>query len=159
MMIETPEYEIAVQIEGDWAVEAEILRRAALTALRHQNIPPTEIAIVISDDETLQALNRRFRGMDSPTDVLAFPTQIKGPFAGFPGQPHYLGDIVISYPRAQAQAAEAGHPLQSELQLLVVHGLLHLLGYDDQSEPERTKMWEVQAEIMHILTPHINLPE
>jgi probable rRNA maturation factor len=67
--------------------------------------------------------------------------------------------VIISYPRAAGQAAEAGHSTQAELMLLVVHGVLHLLGYDDQEEPERVRMWEVQEAILNALGVDVHLPD
>lgn len=152
-------YWIEVHIEGGWPVDEEMLRRAALATLLHQNAPSVEVAVVVTDDESLRELNRRFRGIDAPTDVLAFPDETRGPFVGAPGFPRYLGDVVISFPRAQEQAGQAGHPVEAELQLLVVHGVLHLLGYDDQSEPERAKMWAAQEAILKALGVQVNLPD
>ncbi|HEY74851.1 MAG TPA: rRNA maturation RNase YbeY [Thermoflexia bacterium] len=152
-------YWIEIHVEGNWPIEEEILRRAALATLLHQKAPSVEVAVVVSDDESLRELNRRFRDIDAPTDVLAFPDETRGPFVGAPGLPRYLGDVVISYPRALEQAERAGHPVEAELQLLVVHGILHLLGYDDQSEPERAKMWAAQEAILKALDVQVNLPE
>ena len=158
-------YSIEVQIEEPVAgqVEAEPLRRAALATLIHQEGRsgggPCELTVVISDDDTLRELNRRFRGHDEPTDVLAFQDDTRGPFASLHGLPRYLGDIVISYPRAEAQAAEAGHTPLAELQLLVVHGVLHLLGHDDAEPEARAAMWQAQAAILRALGVELNLPE
>lgn len=150
---------IEVHVEGEWPVDPEVLRRAALATLLHQRSPVVEVAVVVSDDASLRELNRRFRGIDEATDVLAFPNETRGPFVGAPGLPRYLGDVVISYPRAEAQAAEAGHAVEAELQLLVVHGVLHLLGHDDQSAQERAEMWAAQKAILEALGVEVNLPE
>jgi probable rRNA maturation factor len=83
-----------------------------------------EISIVLSDDAFIQDLNKRWRGVDQPTDVLSFAQE---------DDPDLLGDIVISLPTAARQAERAGWPLASETALLAVHGLLHLLGYNDQT--------------------------
>lgn len=152
-------YWVDVQSEGEWPLDLELLRHTAVATLVHQNAPAVEIAIVITDDESMRELNRRFRGIDAPTDVLAFPNETRGPFVSAPGFPRYLGDIAISYPRAVEQAAEAGHSVQAELQLLVVHGVLHLLGHDDQDEPARSRMWAAQEAILKALGVTINLPE
>ncbi len=151
-------YWVDVHVEGEWPVDADLLRRTALATLLHQSSPPVEVAVVVTDDDSLRELNRRFRGTDAPTDVLAFPDETRGPFVGAPGLPRYLGDVVISYPRAEAQAAEAGHAVEAELQLLVVHGVLHLLGHDDQSEPERSQMWAAQEAVLQALGVQVNLP-
>ena len=71
----------------------------------------------------------------------------------------YLGDVVISLPRAEAQAAEVGHDRHAELQLLVVHGVLHLLGYDDTGVEQRAQMWAAQAEILQDLGVEVHLPK
>lgn len=152
-------YWVEVQVEEEWPAEAEPLQGAALATLIYEDAPPVEIAVVVSGDETLQELNRRYRGVDAPTDVLAFPNETRGPFVGIGGQPHYLGDVVISYPRAEEQAGEAGHSVEAELLLLVVHGVLHLLGYDDQIDEERARMWAAQAAILRSIGVEIQLPE
>ncbi len=150
MSLHTIEVQIDEQFQAQ--VQSELLHRAALATLIHQRVEePCELAVVVTDDEALHALNRRYRGVDAPTDVLAFPDETRGPFVGAPGFPRYLGDVIISFPRAEAQAAEAGHHVQAELQLLAVHGVLHLLGCDDVTEGQRAQMWAAQAEILQAL--------
>jgi probable rRNA maturation factor len=99
---------------------------------------------VITDDQHLHQLNKQFRDVDAPTDVLSFPAGHVDPENGT----RYLGDILISFPRAESQASAADHSFMEELQLLVVHGILHLLGYDHASEDEKERMWLAQAEIL-----------
>lgn len=106
-----------------------------------------DLSLILGDDDQLHELNLQFRGVDAPTDVLSFPDGAVDPDSGQP----YLGDILISVPRAEAQAAAGGHPLVDELQLLVVHGVLHLLGYDHTDEDEKARMWELQAQILNDL--------
>ncbi len=84
----------------------------------------------------MRSLNRRFRGIDRTTDVLSFSLR-EGAFGGL--RPDVLGDIVISVPRAQRQAREAGHPLVREIELLLIHGLVHLLGYDHERGPSEAR--------------------
>lgn len=151
--------EMHVDEELQGRVDPDLLRRAALKTLLGQRVGEgCELAVVVTDDLALQKLNRRHRGVDAPTDVLAFPDDTRGSFVDAPGALRYLGDVVISLPRAEAQAAEAGHGLQAELQLLVVHGVLHLLGYDDQMDDLRAKMWAAQAEILQSLELDVNSP-
>jgi probable rRNA maturation factor len=124
------------------------LERAARAALTHQKVSPdTDLSIVLTDDARLQGLNRDYLGIDAPTDVLSFPASESDPETGAP----YLGDILISIPRAREQADAAGHPLESEVQLLLVHGILHLLGHDHAGVKEKRKMWKAQAEILESL--------
>lgn len=153
-----------VQIQDEVSLEGldlAFLRVAALATLKHQGITaPCELTVVISDDASVQALNARFRGMDRPTDVLAFADDTRGPFAVTSGDfPRYLGDIVISLPTAQRQAAEAGCTPTQELQLLIVHGVLHLLGYDHAEVTERARMWQTQSAILALLGIESPLPE
>lgn len=103
-----------------------------------------DLTLVITDDEQIQALNRQFLDTDAPTDVLAFPAGEVDPDSGA----LYLGDVILSYPRLCAQAEAAGHTPQDEAQLLVVHGVLHLLGYDHGEPEEKAAMWAAQAEIL-----------
>ncbi len=135
--------------------DASLLERAAGAALSATGaLPESELTIVISDDAQLHALNQQYLGIDAPTDVLSFPANETDPESG----EVYLGDIIISYPRAQQQAAAGGHPLQDELQLLVVHGVLHLLGYDHADDAEKAEMWEIQAEVLRRLGSAITVP-
>jgi len=133
-------------------VDEEMLRRVTAEALRHEGIEgEIALSVVITDDGAVRELNREFRNVDAPTDVLAFGTGEEGDFVTAPGEPAYLGDVIISYPRAVIQAEEYGHSLNRELALLTVHGLLHLLGYDHADEVERTEMWARQNEILESL--------
>ncbi|HEY73547.1 MAG: rRNA maturation RNase YbeY [Chloroflexi bacterium] len=157
MSLHTIEIQIDEQFQEQ--VQPEPLRFAALAPLIHQQVEEAcELVVVVTDDEALHALNRRHRDVDAPTDVLAFPDETRGPFVSAPGLPRYLGDVIISFSRAEAQAKAAGHVVQAELQLLAVHGVLHLLGYDDVTAERRTRMWAIQAEIMRALGVDVNLP-
>jgi len=119
------------------------------TLLTERNDEP-EVTIVVTDDETLHELNRSYLGIDRPTDVLSFGGDVPG-FVNAPEASNYLGDVIISCPRAQAQAEAAGHSLEAELALLVIHGVLHLLGYDHVDPAEKAAMWERQAEVLSSL--------
>lgn len=103
-----------------------------------------DLSIVIGTDEELQKLNQQFANMDAPTDVLSFTSGEIDPETGR----LYYGDIIISYPRAAVQAETAGHPVNAEIQLLVIHGMLHLLEYDHQSPEEKSIMWSIQEKIL-----------
>lgn len=136
-------------------IQTELLEHSAQEALMVAGSPhETELTIVISDDEQLQALNSQYLGIEAPTDVLSFPANETDPESGG----IYLGDIIISYPRAQAQAQAGGHALVDELQLLVVHGVLHLLGHDHSNEVEQARMWSIQSEILRRLGCSIIAP-
>ena len=130
------------------AVPAEGLQTVVEAVLRHES-QPGEVTLVLTDDAGIQALNRDFLGVDAPTDVLSFSAQEDGgPFVAVPEMGSYLGDVIVSYPRAVAQAEERGHPVQQELNLLVVHGVLHLLGHDHADEEGKAVMWARQEAIL-----------
>ena len=159
MLEDAPPAEIDVQIAADYAniVPAERLRAVALVVLRAEDrlgAGPSELTLVITDDDGIQSLNRDFLGKDAPTDVLAFAAlEDSGPFVAAPEAGGYLGDVIVSYPRAVAQAQEHGHSPEQELNLLIVHGILHLLGYDHADDESRTAMWARQDAILAAL-PH-----
>lgn len=145
--------EVEVQIAPAFAQALSVDRLQAVTeaALCHEGTQG-EVTLVITDDRGIQELNRDFLGIDAPTDVLAFSAQGGGePFVFAPDTGRYLGDVIISYPRALEQAEELGHPVEQELVLLAVHGVLHLLGYDHADENEKTLMWAKQEEILQSL--------
>jgi probable rRNA maturation factor len=130
------------------AFPPDLLERAALAALAHQSsLADADLTLVLTGDPQIQALNRAFLGLDPPTDVLSFPADETDPETGR----RYLGDIVISIPRAESQARAGGHALEAELQLLVVHGVLHLLGHDHTEAEEKARMWAAQAEVLERL--------
>ena len=99
--------------------------------------PEAELSILLSDDATIHALNREYRGIDRPTDVLAFAM---GEGEGAAVQPHVLGDVVISVPTARRQAEAHGRSVSAELTFLLAHGLLHLVGYDHRTRDEERRM-------------------
>ena len=136
---------ITVEIHPSILIESELVERAANATLEHESTPDdSDLTIVLTDDEQLQDLNRDYRDVVAPTDVLSFPASEADPETGR----RYLGDILISVQRAEEQAAAADHPLEAELQLLVVHGVLHLLGYDHAEEEEKSRMWTAQSEVL-----------
>jgi probable rRNA maturation factor len=147
------EWMVEVQIAPDFAeiLSEHRLRTVAEATLHHEG-RSGPLTLVITSDEGIHELNRDFLGRDAPTDVLAFAAQEEaGPFVLAPEAGTYLGDVIVSYPRAVAQAAELGHSTQQELDLLIVHGVLHLLGYDHATESERAAMWSTQETILHSL--------
>ncbi len=108
---------------------------------------PAEVSIVLVDDSAIRELNKKYRGVDSPTDVLAF-SQLEG--EGIPVEDEHvvLGDIIISVETAERQAREHGHSLDDEIDLLVAHGMLHLLGYGDETEADAAVMREHERRIL-----------
>ncbi|MEX2143765.1 MAG: rRNA maturation RNase YbeY [Anaerolineales bacterium] len=132
-----------------------LLKRAALAALKHQGEEPSaELSLVVTGDAKLKNLNTQFRGEAHPTDVLSFPSGEERAT----GKPGYLGDVVISLPRARVQAKAGGHSLLEEIQLLTVHGILHLLGHDHSVHEAKLRMWASQDEILRKLGLRIKSP-
>jgi probable rRNA maturation factor len=139
---------IHVEFHLPQIMDKESVERAARTALEYASAPAgVELTIVLSDDEQLRQLNHEFLDVDAPTDVLAFPASHSDPESGA----RYLGDVLISIPRAEAQAQAAGHSLEAEVQLLVVHGILHLMGHDHADAAEKARMWAAQAQVLERL--------
>src|SRR5512147_118237 len=137
-----------IHIETEFDFPKDLLERAAQAALEHEaQSLESELSVILTNDTRLHELNLNYLGINAPTDVLSFPASETDPETGA----RYLGDILISVPRAQAQAESAGHPLESEVQLLVVHGVLHLLGHDHAEPEEKSRMWKAQAEILNSL--------
>jgi probable rRNA maturation factor len=106
-----------------------------------------DLTIVLGDDAQVRELNRHYLGHDATTDVLSFPAEETDPETGA----RYLGDVILSVPRAALQAHAAGHPLEAEVQLLVVHGILHLLGHDHAKPAEKARMWAAQSKVLRRL--------
>ena len=130
-----------------------LIEEAAKATLQQQGADPhSELSIEIGDDRLLHALNRQHLGEDRPTDVLSFPLEEKNPESG----EAYLGDIIISMERAAQQAEARGHSPEAELQLLIVHGMLHLLGYDHADKKEKQAMWAAQEEVLQGLGVEID---
>lgn len=137
-----------IHVEAEAPFPESLLERAAQAALKHESQSlDVDLSIVLTDDSRLHQLNREYLGIDAPTDVLSFPSSEADPETGA----RYIGDVLISLPRAEGQANAAGHPLESEVQLLVVHGVLHLLGYDHADAEEKARMWKAQADILKSL--------
>ncbi len=133
-------------------IQKSILLQAAQLTLDLENITSeSSLSVVIGDDLLLKKLNLQYRGINTTTDVLSFPASERDPDTNL----LYLGDVVISLPRAELQASISGHPLVEELQLLVVHGTLHLLGYDHLIGTDKKKMQSSQERVLNQLGVHL----
>ena len=156
------------------AGQEKLLHEVIEAAAKYLNLPEgIELDLSIVSNEEIQVLNRDYRGLDKPTDVLSFAlTEVSSEydvdfahldltdeaeetedleeteFEDEEAIPQHLGDIIISYPRAQEQAQDYGHSLDRELAFLAVHGFLHLNGYDHQTEEEAQEMFRIQEEVL-----------
>ena len=119
----------------------ELLEKAAESALAVGGyIGQGEVSLVLTDDSYIHELNRDYRGVDRPTDVLSFAQNEGEQVEAAEEAEELLGDVIISLETAQRQALEYGHGFDREVSFLTVHGVLHLLGYDHMEEDDRTVM-------------------
>jgi probable rRNA maturation factor len=141
--------DISLQIAPSFQneVDPDLIEQSLKSTLRTvRQVETGTISVVITDRDAIRQLNRQYRGVDAPTDVLSFEN---APDPDFPDDdPDHLGDIIIAYPVAAAQALAAGHQPQEEVALLVVHGALHLLGFDHDTSDTKEEMWAVQRHIL-----------
>lgn len=147
--------EIGIHTEQKFkdCVDEEWVRKIAREVLKAEGVAsPLEMSLVFTDSETVQKLNRDYRGVDEPTDVLAFymlPEKETAPsFVLPPDGVTRLGEVIVSYPQAVEQAKEQGHSVNKELALLIIHGILHLLGYDHEQPEEEAKMRAREKELL-----------
>lgn len=138
-------YIVHVQVDEPYVADLEALHAAAQAALVICGAGgPGAFTVQIQSAEAVHALNRDYAGSDYATDVLSFPAEDED-YAVEEGEPTYLGDIIIAHEVAEQQAREAGLPLQVELMTLVIHGTLHLLGYDHDNPERQAEMWALQS--------------
>ena len=154
-----PQPEIAVNISAaGWtralADAKAICRRAALSALAGAGNDSLELSILLTGDAQSRNLNRDYRGRDEPTNVLSFPG-----FPGFPGSPgspaaeapRMLGDVIVAYETTEREAERDGKSLGDHLRHLIVHGVLHLLGFDHQTKAEALEMESREVSVLKTL--------
>ena len=134
--------EVQIQLRTK-RLSRKFLLKTALKTLHILGIENAELSILVTDDEGIRALNKKYRGKDRPTDVLSFPIGEKV------GDKLILGDVVISEETALRQARELGHSLKEEVARLVVHGIIHLLGYDHEKGGEEEKVFRNLEERVH----------
>jgi probable rRNA maturation factor len=141
----SPGYDILVTVDERFAndVDPEWIGLVAGRALESESVPAAELGVLVTDDETVQRLNRDYAGQDTATDVLSFSLREGEEFVLPPEGPDSvlrLGEVIISHETAVRQAREAGRPLKDEIAHLLVHGVLHLLGYDHADPEEERQM-------------------
>ncbi len=149
--------DIQVDEQFDDQVNPELIERAVAAVLEAEGIAEAiELSVLITDDAELHRLNREYRGIDRPTDVLSFADEeaLEGApaFVRPPEEPRFLGDIAISFERVSAHAGVYGHSNDRELAFLTAHGVLHLLGYDhERDEADAAEMRAREEAAMNIL--------
>ncbi|AXM89777.1 rRNA maturation RNase YbeY [Anoxybacillus ayderensis] len=132
--------------------QIERIEKLLQHAAKEENVPDgAEVSVTFVDNEKIREINRDYRGKDQPTDVISFALEEMGEeeieIVGV-DVPPVLGDIIISVPKAREQAEQYGHSFMRELGFLAVHGFLHLLGYDHETEEEEKEMFTKQELIL-----------
>jgi probable rRNA maturation factor len=156
------EHMILLQVQADFPPPESIPRERLTEAVQsvlsmHDVSAQAMVSVIIGTDEQLREMNMRYRGIDEATDILSFPSQ---PLPeGVDEDSGYLGDIIIALPYVASRARRENHNLHDELLLLLVHGSLHLIGYDHDTQENQAEMWRVQAEALAKLDVHIDVPD
>jgi probable rRNA maturation factor len=150
--------EIFVEERFRDAVDRSWIKKIAQQVIGAEGVArPYEVSLVFTDSETVRQLNRNSRGVNEPTDVLAFYMLTRegtdNSFALPPDGVTRLGEVIISCPRATEQAGQQGHSFERELALLVIHGILHLLGYDHEKTRDEGKMRAREEELLNRYLP------
>ena len=127
------------------------IEAAAVKVSELYGLDNAELSVTLTDNEHIHVINREYRGVDRPTDVISFALNESDEPEIEDAEINILGDIIISLERAAEQAEEYGHSYRREIAFLTVHGLLHLLGYDHMEEDERLEMEEEQRVVMEAL--------
>jgi probable rRNA maturation factor len=139
-------YDVSVEVAVEDEVDVGALRAIAERVMSGEGVTTgTALAILVTDDDEIRAMNRQFLGIDEPTDVLSFPDEADDFVQGAAGD-SLLGDIAMSLPTARRQAEASGIPLELELTHLLVHGVLHLCGWDHVESPEAESAMRAREE-------------
>jgi len=147
-----PVTEVLAVAEG-WQAEPDaeaVIQRAIATAAETVNagLGEAELAVMLTDDAGIRTLNNNWRGIDKPTNVLSFPALQPTGAGGPEDAPRMLGDIAIAYETTRKEADDEQKPFDHHLSHLAVHGFLHLIGYDHETEDDAEKMEALEAEIL-----------
>jgi probable rRNA maturation factor len=141
---------IQVRCSQATAKMAPAIRRLLSCCVRRLHLPQTELSVLITTDAAIRSLNRRYRGQDRPTDILSFGMrEQRRPDDPLPPGPNLLGDLVVSWPQVKRQANERGEAPSRELELVLVHGLLHLVGYDHARRPQALRMQAMELALLN----------
>lgn len=127
--------------------ELKTIEKLLNYAIEHEKLNNLEFSVIIVDNEKIHEINKEFRGIDRPTDVITFALEDNEDFPEM--ETRILGDIYISLDKAKGQALEYGHSFLRELSFLSIHGFLHLLGYDHMEENDEKVMFSKQEEILN----------
>jgi probable rRNA maturation factor len=137
---------VTVEDAFETAVDAHLIEAIAAGVLEAEGPAVAELGVLVTDDETIRGLNREYAGEDASTDVLAFSLR-EGEELVSPDGVQRLGEVIISYPTARRQAEGAERPVEDEVAHVLVHGILHLLGYD-HTEPEEEQQMRAREQAL-----------
>jgi len=154
---------VLLQVQANFPPPDSIPRQRLTLAVQtvlsmHEVAENAMVSVIIGTDEQMREMNMRYRGLEETTDILSFPSQPL-PEGVEEEESGYLGDIIIALPYVAARAMDHNHSLHDELLLLLVHGTLHLLGYEHDTQESQAEMWKVQAEALASLNVHIDVPD
>jgi len=141
---------VTVEDAFETAVDAHLIEAIAAGVLEAEGPAVAELGVLVTDDETIRGLSREYAGEDASTDVLAFSLWEGEEFVS-PDEVQRLGEVIISYPTARRQAEDAGRAIEEEMAHLLVHGVLHLLGYD-HTEPEEEQRMRAREQALLVST-------
>ncbi len=144
-----PEHDILASIDPAFGtrIAADWLTGIARITLEMERTPSCQLSVVVTGDKQIRELNREFAGEDRSTDVLSFSLREGETFVA-PDDTDRLGEVIVSFETAARQAEEAGHHVEDEVAHLLVHGVLHMLGYDHIEPPDETKMRSRERSIL-----------
>lgn len=144
------EHIVLVSVSEPFAasVSQERLAAVARRVLEAEGAPAAELSVTVTDDETVRSLNRQYAGEDAVTDVLSFSQREGEEFVSPPGSVPALGEVIIACPQAARQAQERGRSAADEVAWLLIHGTLHLLGYDHAEPDEERRMRAREEELV-----------
>ena len=138
---------ISIREPFESALDPTVIVSLAERVLAAESVDGAELGILVTNDDQIRDLNREYAGEDKATDVLSFSLQEGEEFVS-PDDVTRLGEVIISYPTAERQAKEAGHSVADEVSHLLVHGILHLLGYDHAEPDDERKMRAREDELL-----------
>jgi rRNA maturation RNase YbeY len=141
---------VTVQINSKISplIDEEFIDHIALQTLDILELVNSDVSIVLETNDQIQKLNKKYRNLDEPTDVLSFSFNETDPDTGS----NYLGDVIISTQKVKKQAFDQGHSIKKELVTLIIHGILHLAGYDHSTGEEERNFFGLQSEILEKLS-------
>jgi probable rRNA maturation factor len=161
VIIDAMEINVLFDDEFEGILDEVWLREVAMKSLTAEDQIDVEMGILITGQDKIRQLHKEYMGEDEPTDVLSFAMKEKGPpgtpdFVFPAGEADHLGEVIISYSQAELQSGEHGHSVKKEVAILLIHGVLHLLGYDHDMPECQHKMQAREKAILKLVSEDFN---